>query len=176
MRTNGDWGPARPVRSTVAGWLLPSIRPYYAALGAFVEEHFMDVIAYLARRDISRFNPKALPPVTAARGEMHAATRSGAELALVEAAEELSVEMDGVFTKGDLKSVAMRMGHRGLSSLLESAPARIGKAMKDAGLESKRIKVGRKPTFIYWQRCTMDADAAEQVYRKRARTGPSFDG
>src|SRR2546426_3591371 len=47
---------------------------------------------FRSRRDISHFNPKALPPNTAARDTMHAATRSGAELALLEVAEELAAE------------------------------------------------------------------------------------
>ena len=154
------WSPVSPRESA-----------YYVRLGAFVEEQFMDVIGFLARRDVSRFNPKALPPGTAAREEMHAATRSGAEAALVEAVESLTAEKDGVFTKAEMTEEAKRMDHRGLLALLEAGPARLGKIFKDIGLETQRIKVAGKAAFIYWLRGKMDADAAEEIYRRRVRVG-----
>ncbi len=150
----------------------PKDADYYARLGAYVEEHYMDVVGWLARRDLSRFHPKAQPPHTTAREEMHTATRGGAELALVEAGEDLSGDQ-GVFTRKDLVQWAKENDHHGLKNLLDGPPARLGKMFKQAGFDSTKVSVGKRVT-IYWKQGNLSVEDAELKYRALVKPRYTF--
>jgi hypothetical protein len=119
---------------------------YYASLAAWIDEHFMDVVGYLARRNLEHFNPKAPPPDTEARANMHEATRSSAELMLVEVAFEL-IKRQHAFVWKELEAAAKQEQHQELLKLLGNR-VRAGGLLRKKGFSVGKTRDGDS---VYWR-------------------------
>jgi hypothetical protein len=153
----------------------PQPPAYYRHLAEYIEQHYLDVVSWLARRKLSAFNPKAPPPSTKGREEMHAATRSSGDVALVEIAQRLiSAGQDPqlVFTVGDIR---LRGGDRPrLIQMLDSpGRARVGKVLRDAGYENAEKKIEGMMRTIYWERGSMTPGDAADWYRRFLKAHPA---
>jgi hypothetical protein len=169
------WSPAKPKPEA-----------YYKALHDWLDKGGnAHVVAWLLRRDISRFNPKGHAPDTKAKRDMIAVNRQPAEAWIMEQIQDQS----GVFRRDlltGLEVVRYAEGHAPKALQNMFTPHRVAKALKKAGgAELGQVRVdGERPHVWAVRRKEMyeglDEAKLRALYLKQRtdaeQTGEGYEG
>ena len=133
----------------------PQWQQYFNQLWAWMDQGqgWQAVVHYLLSRDVSRFNPKAAPPMTEGKADIIEESKSGLERLIAATIEErtgpfamdvataddfvlwLSTEAIGMIQAYDLREVP--------------SPITVGKALKAAGCISRRVRIKRHQSHVW---------------------------
>ncbi|WP_448187728.1 primase-helicase family protein [Azospirillum sp. sgz301742] len=147
---------------------------YYQSLEAWTEDSLGVIAHYLAGRDLSRWNPKAPPPMTADKEEL---IRAGLpplqDFLLTRRDEEAWPFNKEVLTQDQVMTILP-------NSLSTAGPERIGRALRAIGVKpiGERRLPGRGKVKVYalqraelWKQASQDALSAELGRTRAPRYG-----
>jgi hypothetical protein len=142
---------------------VPRPAEHYARLCEWMEGGWPEVIGWLASRDLSAFNPKAAPPQTTAKMEMHKATRP----ASMDAIDTTIQGMEQPFTIGELR---MRLNGTPAASHF-AGDRRAAMSLDALGCNSTRCRWREggkdREATIWWRTDELDEGLAKAAYAQR---------